>query len=307
MDQSWRALLTFAEDHDGVFTVSDAARLGVVEHRLWHKANLGSLEFVHPNVVRVVGVAPYWLQQARAATLWLGLTAAISFQTAGRLLRLDGEYGSDIHAWVPNECELGRRCRSVVVHRTLFLPDAHRLFVGGIPCTSAARTVVDLAAVLTSLELTVAAESARRLGLMTMVELQRTIEQCGRRRRGSVALRKYVDAHEGNPALDRKLEVKMAALLRSARLGGFRGQYDLRVLDGRRFRVDFAWPEQRLVVECDGFRWHGNHTAWKHDRRRIAAIERAGWRVVTVTWDDVTRHREETIERIRLALHGSPV
>ncbi|HWS46515.1 MAG TPA: DUF559 domain-containing protein, partial [Acidimicrobiia bacterium] len=69
-----------------------------------------------------------------------------------------------------------------------------------------------------------------------------------------------------------------------------------------RYRVDFAWAEQRLVCECDGFHVHGNRVQWKRDRRRVAAIEAYGWRVLHVTWDDVTKHPAQTVDRLALVL-----
>ncbi len=189
----------------------------------------------------------------------------------------------------------------MVQHRTKSLPDWQRVFVDGIPATSAARTLVDIAGSVHGEALTAAAESARRLGLMSISELERTMQHCGQRR-GRVALKRYVDVHGGQSALEHRLEVKTAAMLRRARIDDFIGQYRVVVADGRSFRVDFAWPDRRLVVECDGFRWHGQHASWKRDRRRIAALERAGWRVLVITWDDVTRHRAETIDRVRLVL-----
>jgi very-short-patch-repair endonuclease len=68
------------------------------------------------------------------------------------------------------------------------------------------------------------------------------------------------------------------------------------------YRVDRAWPERRVVAECDGFQFHGQHLQWKRDRRRIAAIEAAGWRILHVTWDDVTFRAHETLARLSHAL-----
>ncbi|HVT66015.1 MAG TPA: DUF559 domain-containing protein [Mycobacteriales bacterium] len=65
-------------------------------------------------------------------------------------------------------------------------------------------------------------------------------------------------------------------------------QYTIRDHDGTWIgRVDFAWPEARLVLECDGFEHHSSRDAFHRDRRRWSALNRAGWRVVVVTWQDV--------------------
>jgi len=65
---------------------------------------------------------------------------------------------------------------------------------------------------------------------------------------------------------------------------------------------DFAWPSLRIGCECDGFEHHGSRLAWKRDRSRLAAIEAAGWRIVHVTWADVTLAADQTRDRLALAL-----
>jgi Protein of unknown function (DUF559) len=61
-------------------------------------------------------------------------------------------------------------------------------------------------------------------------------------------------------------------------------------------RVDFAWPEARLVLECDGFEHHSRYDAFNRDRRRWSALQRAGWRVVVVTWHDVVNDPTYVVE-----------
>lgn len=52
-------------------------------------------------------------------------------------------------------------------------------------------------------------------------------------------------------------------------------------------RVDFAWKEQRVILECDGYEYHASREAFERDRRRWTALSRAGWTVIVVTWRDV--------------------
>ena len=91
--------------------------------------------------------------------------------------------------------------------------------------------------------------------------------------------------------------MKLARLLRSTHLPPSVAQHPLLA-----YRLDRAWPERKVAVEADGFQHHGRHLVWKRDRRRVAAIEAAGWRIVHVTWDDVTVRRRETLDRIGYAL-----
>ena len=53
-----------------------------------------------------------------------------------------------------------------------------------------------------------------------------------------------------------------------------------------------------------GFEVHGRRLQWKRDKRRTATLERMGWRLMFVTWEDVTRHPEEALERIAIALRN---
>jgi very-short-patch-repair endonuclease len=54
-------------------------------------------------------------------------------------------------------------------------------------------------------------------------------------------------------------------------------------VDGRRYRLDFAWPEQRVAMEVDGFGPHSSYAAFHDDRRRDLALQGDGWRVLHVT------------------------
>ena len=267
---------------------------------------------VHPNVVQVAGSAPTRFGALHAVRLWLGPRSAIGYTSAAEVLRLDRDTSIDstqIHAWVPADEVGGRRGRSsppglltaVKIHRSAILPAHHRRFVDGIPVTSAARTIVDLAALLDPEPLESAAESARRMGIMTVSELERVMDDLGPRP-GNAKLRRYVETSRDTAALQSRLELKTALLLRRMKSGVDRQrQWSITTDSHRSYRVDFADPESMVVIECDGFRWHGNRLRWKLDRTRLAAIELQGWRVVAVNWADVVERPDETAARIRIA------
>ena len=67
-------------------------------------------------------------------------------------------------------------------------------------------------------------------------------------------------------------------------------------------RVDFVYPDQRLVVEADGYRWHDGRVAWERDRARISELAARGWRVLLVTWLQLKYQVDEVIDRIRREL-----
>jgi very-short-patch-repair endonuclease len=75
-------------------------------------------------------------------------------------------------------------------------------------------------------------------------------------------------------------------------------------IDGHRVTPDFRWPDQRLVLEADGARWHDHRLAREDDRERQAILEAAGERVVRVTWDQAIQCRSQTLARLKQA--GAP-
>jgi very-short-patch-repair endonuclease len=140
------------------------------------------------------------------------------------------------------------------------------------------------------------------MGLTAVAALTRRAEElCGRGPPGSARLRRLLTAQTaGDRALESRLEVKLARLLRRSSLSTPERQYPV-----GRYRLDFAWPALRIACECDGFEHQGSRLAWKRDRARLAAIEAAGWRIVHVTWADVTRHPDQTLDRLELALRAA--
>lgn len=57
-------------------------------------------------------------------------------------------------------------------------------------------------------------------------------------------------------------------------------------------RVDFHWPDHRVIVETDGWRYHRHRRRFESDRARDAQLHAAGWIVLRFTWRQVI---EETL------------
>jgi very-short-patch-repair endonuclease len=173
------------------------------------------------------------------------------------------------------------------VHRRDIAGD--RRVVDGVPCLSAARTIVDCGNLVDEETLETMCASAIRYGLATATTV---VARCGQGNSGSAAVRRVMK-HGEAARLASLLEVKLARLLRKSKLPPSVAQYPVGP-----YKLDRAWPALRFAVEADGFQFHGSKLQWKRDRRRIAAIEAAGWRVIHVTWDDVTTRPEETQGRL---------
>jgi very-short-patch-repair endonuclease len=100
------------------------------------------------------------------------------------------------------------------------------------------------------------------------------------------------ETHE--PRLTRsEAERRFLDLIRAARLPA--PETNVRVAG---YEVDFLWRAERLVVEVDGFAYHSSRAAFERDRRKDAALQAAGLRVVRVTYRQIADEREVLIARI---------
>jgi hypothetical protein len=123
--------------------------------------------------------------------------------------------------------------------------------VAGIPVTTVARTLLDLAEVVDGKTLERACEEADRLGLLKPGELEGVCAR-GQGRRGLKPLRHLIDADRGPVTLS-PLEDRVIALCR---------EYGLPIpktnciVMGR--EVDALWPDAKLMVEADSFEFHGH-------------------------------------------------
>jgi very-short-patch-repair endonuclease len=99
------------------------------------------------------------------------------------------------------------------------------------------------------------------------------------------------------------METRMDRLIRRSRLPTPARQ--LSVTDERGAdvgRLDFAYPDQRLGIECHGYRWHSGRRKWHHDLSRSNELTRLGWRILYFTWAQIQDEPEQVIDRIRSEL-----
>jgi very-short-patch-repair endonuclease len=193
----------------------------------------------------------------------------------------------------------GRQHRGIRSHRAR-LAREDRSARKGIPTTTPARTLVDLASLLPYEPLRRATREAQALKLVTITDIVRALDRAGRKR-GTANLARIIAT---GPAPTRsELEDAVLDLIISGGLAHPHVNRAIRI-DGRTVTPDFRWPAERLVIEADGARWHDHQLAREDDRERQAILEAHGERVVRVTWDQAVRQRPQTLARIRQA--GAP-
>jgi very-short-patch-repair endonuclease len=222
-----------------------------------------------------------------------GSGAVVSHRSAAWLWRLLPAAKGDVEVTVA-----GRDCRSrpgIRVHRIRHLDRRETRKLGGIPITSPARTILDLAAVVRRRELERAMAEAYARPLARRSELTSLLARRSSRP-GTRALRALLD--DGTPALTRsEAEERLLALIRSAELPA--PETNIRI---GRHEVDLVWRDQRLIVEVDGFRFHSSRSAFERDRRRDAELGTLGFRVMRVTWRQIVDEPEALIARLATAL-----
>jgi very-short-patch-repair endonuclease len=252
-----RAIAELARSQQGIVTTAQLAAAGIGPRAVEHRVAGGRLTRVHRGVYRVGPIAgPY--SQEMAAVLATG--GVLSHHTAAAIWGVRPPHDGDVHVVAERKA---RSRRGLKVHRSSSLTAAVHL---GLPLTTVPRTLHDLAPVLSGYELERAVEEAVIRGLATPEELTTR-----------PALRR---AAIEEPQITRsEAERRLRRLIKAARLP--RAATNVKVAG---WEVDAFWPRERLVVEIDGFAYHGNRAAFERDRRKDAALVAAGYRVVRITW-----------------------
>lgn len=226
----------------------------------------------------------------------LGAGAVLSHETAARLhgIALLEDDGTE-RVTVPRSRN-GRGVAGWQVHRS-DIPKGDVEARQGVRCTSAARTLADLARVLPHVGAVCAMDAALREGVL---EPEDVMPLARARGRGARALRAVAAACD--PKSGSVLESLLRLALAAAELPSPRTQYRIHDHEEEVARVDFCWPEHRLVVEADGYAFHSSRDDYRRDRRRMNELERLGWRVLRFSWEDVTQRPEHVTGLVRACL-----
>jgi hypothetical protein len=157
----------------------------------------------------------------------------------------------------------------------------------GIPCTTVARTLLDLADVVPRRQLERAVEQAEMLRVFDLAELHDVLARANGRR-GAVVLRAVLAEVDDEPGLTaNEFEDRFLGLCRAAGLPRPAVNAWVRLDEGPPIRADFLWRDQKLIVETDGWGSHGTRQGFERDRHRDQRVRLAGWEPVRFTWRQV--------------------
>ena len=270
-----QVLGSIASEAKGVVTREEALAAGITRHQIAERLRKGLLLREYRGVYRVGHAAPSTEARYLAAVKACGPEAVLCGRAAAHLMGLVRGRAPRPEVRTPRESklpgvEVRGRCR--VDHRERWTFD-------GVPATTVPRTLVDLAAVLDE-------DTLARVCHEAEVRYRTTPEQVEAvlRRRpnaaGAAVLRAVMRG--GTPVPLSRLE---RGFLRFLRAEGFPPPETNRPAGAH--RVDCRWPEHRLTVELDSYRYHSSRHAWEQDRERERAARERGEEHRRFTWADV--------------------
>jgi very-short-patch-repair endonuclease len=292
------AVAALAAEQWGVLSLDDLRFCGLSRDAVALRVASGRLHRIHRGVYAVGHTSLPVEARFLAAVKACGRTAVLSHFSAAVLWGIveSGERCPEVTV----AANVTRRHEGIRVRRSSYRAREDVTRRRGIPVTTPARTLLDLAGTLQHRTLRRAVRNAQSLRLTSVPQLTRAL-QCAGPRRGAAGLARILAT---GPAPTRsELEDVVLDLILTAGLEHPDVNRPL-VLDGRRVVPDFRWPERRLVLEADGAAWHENPTARDDDADRQALLERHGDRVIRVTWQQAISRPTETLARIRAA--GAP-
>lgn len=278
-----RGVQLLAAKQGGVFSRGQALGLGLSRHTIERWRAQERIVALHPGVYRFTSTQLSWLVAVRAAVLAAGPGALASHGSAAALHGLDGFRQGPVHVTIPYR----RTCDTdgLKVYRCRWITRSDRRRCGAIAVTSPAVTLLQVSRLVHAAKLQNALDDALARRLLRPQALSLLL---GRGLPGSGLLRRQLALW-----LDGDLpeSVAEAAVLRRLLARGVPApQRQLDIFDRqKRFvgRVDFGYPDARVVVEYDSFRFHGaTPRKLASTARRRNRLEALGWRFVVATFED---------------------
>ena len=231
----------------------------------------------------------------RGLDLAAGTTVVACMGTAAAAYGFDTERTADLHVLDPTGGQL-RPGEGLVVHRR---QDAPLTLVGGRPATAPAWTAIEVGRELRRPRALATLDAALRSGTCSTDDLRRAAErQAGRR--GIVAVRGLLSLAAAEAESPMESEARLVMI--DGGLPEPLGQYQVVSIDGRTWRLDFAWPENQVAAEYDGVAWHSGPDAFLRDRCRYSALLELGWVIVPIVAEDVRYRPRELVRRIQAQL-----
>ena len=302
------ALDHLAAPHAGIVSRPELLGAGWSESQVARAVRSGALIRICQGVYRVAGAS--WSRRAaqHAAVLAAGDDAHLSRWTAAELHGIVEPRKGPVDVLLPHPRSSTEGAdRLLRASRTRSLPEQDRDQRVGLPVTAPARTLLDLAATVPVSGLSELVAAALRARACSHDDLHEVLDR-RRNARGRGRLREVLHLLGDDGAASRS-DVEIAALHHLVAAGLPRPAAAFRVHDDQgRFvaEVDLAYPQIRLAIEIDGFRWHSSPARKRADEQRQNRLVLTGWTVLRFSATEVRTHPERLVEVVRAALASAP-
>ena len=284
-------------------TRTEALAIGVPSTTLSRMVRQGILYRSGPGAYSLPGFDDEHLVPLQTACRKLGAVA--SHQSAAQIHRLDRPQ------WVKPTVSVARRrtkdFAGVTVHQLTDLTDDHITIVRSLPTTTPARTIIDLAAVLSEGHLERIVDNGLAARIIDLDRLHEVFFEVGRQGKpGTRKVRRILEARDaGYVAPESELERRLVGLISDSGLPNPDQQFSPDWLAPTNGRVDLAYPKAKLVIEGDSRRWHTMLHSFESDRLRDNAAHLAGWKILRFTWNEIVNSPERVVSNIGRALKMS--
>lgn len=224
---------------------------------------------------------PDLLGRLAALDLFMGTHAVACMGTAAALHGFDLENTSAVHVLDPG-VRL-RPTRGLMVHQRIGAPLQR---VMGRLATAPAWTAVEVARTLSRPRALAALDAALHSMRCTRPDLESAVrEQKGRR--GIVQVRELLQYADGRAESGMESEARLVMIDYGVPPPEL--QYEIHGRRGEIWRVDFAWPEQRIAAEYESVEWHAGRLEMIRDKKRYAGVQEMDWTLIPIVVDDVRR------------------
>ena len=285
-----------AVSHHGVVTRSQAAALGFSPRDILLAKQMAWISEPARGVLVLVGYPPTWEQRLAIVTAASTTKPLVSNGAAARLFDLDGLGTARPEVIVLRPGRLSRcAAEGIVVHQTSILTSSDRFERHGLPCTSLARTLVDLGSTESEEAVWRALISARRMHRVNPLWLQQTavrVHRPGQLGSGVMigALRRW-SAEGALP--DSWFEELLRCMLEHPDIPPLVPQYVLTTEAGAFVaRIDLAIPEARLGIEGHSRKFHFGPISEASDEDRDLRAAACGWELIYLGWYSQRRPAE---------------
>lgn len=280
----WSALAEVAARQHGVLSHSQLREAGLSKSTIGRAAAEGRIHRVFRGAYAHGHPAIGERGRTFAATLACGQGAVVSHRSAAALMGLLDRAPASIDVIAPG-CR-GQAIDGIRRHDVRRPQLWETGTFDGVPCTSPARTLVDLAGVVGVRTLRSAFERAAARKLLDLGAIELSVGGGGRT--GTRILRELLDEwRRAVPVLARgrlksPLEAKVLPLLAKRGLPMPLANAPVELAEGR-IEVDFLWSEQRFVLEADSRDFHATDVAFERDRWRDRELMRVGYSSLRIT------------------------